>query len=113
MNRLAISLLGSLQATLGTENIVPAFRTKKERALFAYLVAEKGTQPHRDFLGELFWPDRPEGYARMNLRQALLGVRKAIQGKDHLTNFLIISDDYGPKPSPKAGGSLSYRLGNI
>ncbi|HBX71039.1 MAG TPA: hypothetical protein DEH25_17100 [Chloroflexi bacterium] len=94
MDRLVISLFGPLQAKLRTENIIPTFRTKKERALFAYLVAESSPQHHRDFLGELLWPDRAEGLARTNLRQALLGIRRALQGGHNPVNFLTISDDY-------------------
>ncbi len=65
------------------------FERGKERALLAYLVVEFNRQHRREVLGELLWPERPEGYARTNLRQALLGLRRAI-GLDLFT----VSDDF-------------------
>ncbi|MBE0686283.1 MAG: winged helix-turn-helix domain-containing protein, partial [Anaerolineaceae bacterium] len=48
-------------------------RTRKERALLAYLAEEPPRVQTREKVAEFFWPNRPETYARMNLRQALLG----------------------------------------
>lgn len=95
MSRLSISLLGPLQVWLDGQLINASFRTRKERALLAYLALESRRSHRRDALGELFWPERPEGYARTNLRQALYGVRRALgnlswlsfEGQDDLVRF--------------------------
>lgn len=95
MSRLSISLLGPLQVWLDGKLINASFRTRKERALLAYLAIESRRSHRRDALGELFWPERPEGYARTNLRQALYGVRRALgdlswlsfEGQDDLVRF--------------------------
>ena len=67
---LSLSLLGSFQCRVNGNDVSADFRTKKERALLAYLATESKRQHPRDVLGEMFWPGKPEGYARMNLRQA-------------------------------------------
>lgn len=94
MKRLMISFLGPFEARLDDENIASAFRTKKERALLVYLISEANRQHHRDILGELFWPERPEGYARTNLRQALSGIRRSLPNFENPEPFLLISDEF-------------------
>ncbi|MFC1996549.1 diguanylate cyclase domain-containing protein [Chloroflexota bacterium] len=91
--RLRLSLLGSFRCLVEGKDVSAEFRTKKERALLAYLAVESDRKHQRDALGELFWPGKPEGYARMNLRQALSGIRRAIQVEDGL-EFLMISDEF-------------------
>ncbi len=88
---LSLRLLGPFQMYLDGKDRSSAFRTRKELALFAYLAAEAGRAHRREALAELFWPERPEGYARTNLRQALYGLRKAI-GEGELP-YLQISDE--------------------
>jgi len=85
MNRLEIFLLGSFKVLYDGKDVTSSLRTRKERALLAYL-AEESAQPHpREAIAEFFWPDRPENYARMNLRQALLGLRKAFNPSEETT----------------------------
>ena len=63
------------------------------RALLAYLVVE-AAQPHRrEALAELFWPERPEGVARDNLRQALSNLRTAIGDRKATPPFLWITHE--------------------
>ena len=91
---LSLSLLGSFQCRVNGNDVSADFRTKKERALLAYLATESKRQHPRDVLGEMFWPGKPEGYARMNLRQALSGIRRAIHYQDESLPFLLVSDDF-------------------
>ncbi len=91
--QLSISLLGSMQVRFKGEDALKAFRTKKERALMAYLVVETDRSHSRESLAEIFWPDRPMGYARTNLRQALSGVRGAIIDRETAPGFLKVSDE--------------------
>lgn len=95
MGRLSLSLLGPLQVWLDGQLANASFRTRKERALLVYLAVEARRAHRRDALGELLWPERPEGYARTNLRQALFGVRRALgdlnwlslEGQEDLVRF--------------------------
>ena len=82
MAHLSLSLLGPFRCKIDGSDVSADFRTKKERALLAYLAVEADRRHPREVLGELFWPGKPEGYARMNLRQALSGIRRAIQMQD-------------------------------
>jgi DNA-binding SARP family transcriptional activator len=38
----------------------------------------------------MFWDEKPEGYARTNLRQAISGIRRAIQNQENEPPFLSI-----------------------
>jgi diguanylate cyclase (GGDEF)-like protein len=93
MNQIEISLLGAIKVKFDGEDVTENLRTKKERAILAYLAEESGRSHTRPIIAEFFWPDRPENYARMNLRQALMGIRKAFGGEKNTTPFLRITED--------------------
>jgi HSP90 family molecular chaperone/predicted ATPase/DNA-binding SARP family transcriptional activator len=93
MSPLSISLLGFFQLELDNQNITDTLRTAKERALLAYLTVESDRSHTREALAELLWPEKPEGVARTNLRQALLGVRRAIGDRDLSKPYLNVDDD--------------------
>lgn len=88
VERLAVYVLGPFQVRLGEETVTANFRTKKERALLAYLAVEADKRHRREALAEMLWQNRPEGYARTNLRQALLGLRRVIGDE-----YILVSDD--------------------
>jgi diguanylate cyclase (GGDEF)-like protein len=92
MTQLSLFFLGQIKLLLDGKNITEAFRTKKERAILAYLANEPNRPFRREFIAELFWPNRPEGYARTNLRQALLGIRRALSVDEGLLSCLHITD---------------------
>lgn len=92
MPYLSLSLLGPFQAW-NVNGSMKSFRTIKERALLSYLVVENGRVHRRDALAELFWPDRPEGVARNNLRQALYGIRQAIGEAGFEAIFSVTGED--------------------
>jgi predicted ATPase/DNA-binding SARP family transcriptional activator/Tfp pilus assembly protein PilF len=83
-SHLSLSLLGPFRARVG-HGPVTGLRTRKQKALLAYLTVETDREHRRDALAELFWPERPEGVARASLRQALSDLRRAIGGKHLLT----------------------------
>ena len=88
----SILLLGPMHVVVDDITVDASFRTKKERGLLAYLVVEAHKQHRREALSEMFWPGRPEGYARTNLRQALLGLRRvlgeeALNGGDEYISY--------------------------
>jgi len=93
MAQLSIFLLGQVKILLDGANITDVFRTKKERAILVYLASEPQRAFRREVIAELFWPERPEGYARTNLRQALLGIRRALTVGKAAPSFLRITDD--------------------
>jgi molecular chaperone HtpG len=93
MSPLSISLMGLFQLELDNQNITDTLRTAKERALLAYLTVESDRSHTREALAELLWPEKPEGVARTNLRQALLGVRRAIGDRDLSKPYLIVDDE--------------------
>lgn len=93
MSRLQLSLLGTFRVSFDGIDVSDVLRTRKERALLAYLAEEPPRLQSREKVAEFFWPNRPETYARMNLRQALLGIRKAFGGDDVTSCFLDVTDD--------------------
>jgi DNA-binding SARP family transcriptional activator len=74
-----LQLLGPPQAWRDEQPL--AFKTRKTRALLAYLAAERGLHP-RDQLAALLWPDRGEAEARNSLRSALVYLRQALGDAD-------------------------------
>lgn len=93
MSRLELSLLGTFRVSFDGNDVSDVLRTRKERALLAYLAEEPPRLQSREKVAEFFWPNRPETYARMNLRQALLGIRKAFGGDEVTSSFLDVTDD--------------------
>ena len=81
MSRLQLSFLGSFQVVLDGQP-VRSFRSTKVRALLAYLAIESGRPHGREALAGLLWPDEPEEVARLNLRQSLYHLRKALGEED-------------------------------
>jgi molecular chaperone HtpG len=90
---LSIHLLGRYQVLQGDEDVTVMLRTEKERALLAYLAMDAGRSHTRESLAELLWPERLESVSRTNLRQALMGVRRAIGDRDSDTPFLRVDDE--------------------
>ncbi len=78
---LQVQCFGGFHVRLGEEPIT-AFNTDKVRALFIYLVVEKGNFFQRSHLAGLLWSDIPEEQALHNLRQAISLLRKAIREVD-------------------------------
>jgi DNA-binding SARP family transcriptional activator/Flp pilus assembly protein TadD len=52
--------------------------SRKSLALLAYLAMNRGQAPTRDRLVDLFWGERFEQQARQSLRQAVYGLRRAL-----------------------------------
>jgi DNA-binding SARP family transcriptional activator len=93
MSHLDITLLGSFRARVNGVDITETLRTRKERAILAYLAEESHYAHPREQVAEFFWPERPESYARMNLRQALLGIRRALGGEDGAGAALVVTEE--------------------
>ncbi len=93
MNRFEVFLLGTLSFRFDGVEINETLRTRKERAILAYLVEESARVHPRQTIAEFFWPDRPETYARMNLRQAILGIKKSFGSDESANVFLKITEE--------------------
>ncbi len=81
MSGLALSLLGSFQATLDGKTIA-GFESDRVRALLAYLAVESDRPHRRETLTGLLWPDWPDTSALTNLRNSLANLRKAIGDRE-------------------------------
>ncbi len=90
MARLSIYLLGLFRVVLD-EQVLTGFRSNKNRALLAYLAAETGQARPRDHLMGLFWPDQPEGAARLNLRQTLFRLQHLLHSGNPNPPFLHVT----------------------
>jgi len=60
------------------DRLVRGFESQKVRALFAYLVLNRGRALARDHLAALLWSERDDEVARRNLRQALYNLRETV-----------------------------------
>jgi DNA-binding SARP family transcriptional activator len=89
MAHLSLSLLGSFQATLDGEPVT-GFKSRKVRALLAYLAVEADRPHRREALAGLLWPDRA---ALSNLRYALYNLRQVIGSRAAEPPFLLIAND--------------------
>ena len=79
MARLNISSLGTLHFSLDhTPNL--SIPSRKAQALLVYLAVESYQAHPRSRLAGLLWPDRSEAAARHSLSQALLALRRSIDG---------------------------------
>ena len=72
---LRLQLLGEVRFSVGGTDVTP--RSKRARALVAYLALSRGYMAPRARLADLFWGVRGEAQARGSLRQCLLEVRSA------------------------------------
>lgn len=78
MASLEIGLLGAFQLRLDGRAIdLPG---RRERALLAYLAMPPGEPRSRDKLAGVLWSERGEKQARDSLKQAVLKLRKALDG---------------------------------
>jgi DNA-binding SARP family transcriptional activator/tetratricopeptide (TPR) repeat protein len=75
---LIVNLFGSFDVRSHTDRPI-ALRSKKSRALLAYLSAHLGQPQLRDKLSALLWPEVADSQARQSLRQALSSLRRAIE----------------------------------
>jgi DNA-binding SARP family transcriptional activator/pimeloyl-ACP methyl ester carboxylesterase/class 3 adenylate cyclase len=76
MTRAYLSLLGGFD--FGGEAAEVSGLTRKARAIVAYLALQSGHSQSREKLATLLWGSCGEAQARMNLRQALSAVRRAM-----------------------------------
>jgi DNA-binding SARP family transcriptional activator/TolB-like protein len=72
-----LRLLGAFAVEVNVGRpIVVALRSKKARALLAYLAMKPDWRASREELATLFWGDTPDAQARHSLRQCLMSLRQ-------------------------------------
>lgn len=75
---LNLRLIGAFQLVLTPGDHVVNLKTKKARALLAYLAMQPDLSASRTALANLFWPDCTDSNARHSLRQCLVSLRKEL-----------------------------------
>jgi DNA-binding SARP family transcriptional activator/TolB-like protein len=77
LNHVALRLFGpfAIEANAGRA-IAITIRSKKGRALLAYLAMKQDYRASREELATLLWGDNPDAFARHSLRQGLLSLRQ-------------------------------------
>ena len=88
MTDLNVTLFGGFNVRRGADSgvVIP---TRKARALLALLARHPGHRHTREAVAAMLWPDSAEPNARVNLRQALKLVRRALGGPG---DAVIVSD---------------------
>jgi TolB-like protein len=74
---LRLSIFGRFRAADALGNEIP-IKSKKARALLAYLAMPPGKERSREEVMALLWSERSDEQARSSLRQALSGLRKEL-----------------------------------
>jgi DNA-binding SARP family transcriptional activator len=77
LNHVTLRLLGTfaIEAAAG-RTVAISIRSKKARALLAYLAMKQDYHASREELATLLWGDNPDALARHSLRQCLLSLRQ-------------------------------------
>ncbi len=104
MTHLGIRLLSTFHVELDGE-LVTGIATNKVRGLLAYLAVEAERTHTRETLAGMFWPERPERFARGSLSQALFNLRQALGDCDTKQPFLLVS-----RETIQFNGSSEHRL---
>jgi ATP/maltotriose-dependent transcriptional regulator MalT/DNA-binding SARP family transcriptional activator len=74
-----IELLGGLRVFVGSDPLPPdAWKRRKARDIFAYLVSLRGRGVPRARLIDLYWPETDADAAHDNLRVTISAIRKAV-----------------------------------
>ena len=87
---LRLTIFGRFRAADAVGNEIP-IKSRKSRALLAYLALPPGKERSREEVMALLWSERGDEQARSSLRQALSGLRKEL-GENSIT-ALHITDE--------------------
>lgn len=77
LSKVTLRLLGAFAIEADVGRPIPiSIRSKKARALLAYLAMKPDYQARREELATLFWGDNPDMQARHSLRQSLISLHR-------------------------------------
>lgn len=102
---LRLHVFGRFRVEDDQGNEIP-IKSRKARALLAYLASPPGKPRSRDAIAALLWSDRGDEQARGSLRQALSGLRHDL-GDDATKALLVTHDDVILNPEHVVVESLS------
>jgi DNA-binding SARP family transcriptional activator len=91
-SRLSILLFGKLQIDLNGTSLSGKI-SDKAMCLLAYLVHEFDRPHRREYLAEMFWPGKPPGMGRNNLRQTLAILRLSLGDRGAASPYLHVTRD--------------------
>ena len=94
---LRLSIFGRFRAADALGNEIP-IKSKKARALLAYLALPPGKERSREEVMGLLWSERGDEQARSSLRQALSGLRKEL-GENAIRALKITDEALALDPS--------------
>lgn len=101
--RVYINLFGELRVSFGDgREPLTRFRTQKAAALLAYLALHPKQNHGREFLLELFWPDKDEATGRDNLSTTLSTLRRQLEPVGSGTGGLLVADRQNVRLHPAA-----------
>jgi DNA-binding SARP family transcriptional activator/TolB-like protein len=78
LSHVTLRLLGAfaIEANVGGRPVPISVRSRKARALLAFLAMKPDYRARREELATLFWGDNPDALARHSLRQCLISLRQ-------------------------------------
>ena len=77
LSHVTLRLLGAFAIEANVSRPIPiSVRSRKARALLAYLAMKPDYRARREELAALFWGDNPDALARHSLRQCLISLRQ-------------------------------------
>jgi len=88
---LTLFLLGETEVRVDGK-LLKDLSAEKACALLFFLVVESHHAHRRDALAEMFWPEKPQGYGRNNLKQTLSLLRNALGDRNMEEPFLLSSN---------------------
>ena len=81
MRHVKLSLLGGFQLWIEGDSAPVSIRTRKARALLAYLAMNPGAPQPREMVADLLWGSRGQEQSRHSLRQMLVDLRKSLPSR--------------------------------
>lgn len=81
MRHVKLSLLGGFQLWIEGDSAPISIRTRKARALLAYLAINPGAPQPREMVADLLWGSRGQEQSRHSLRQMLVDLRKSLPSR--------------------------------
>ena len=96
LSHVTLRLLGGFAIEANVGRPIPiSVRSRKARALLAYLAMKPDYRARREELATLFWGDNPDALARHSLRQCLISLRTQFICVD-ARRFMSLARSAGP-----------------
>lgn len=90
--------------------LLPAFSTSRAHDVFCYLVLNRNKLCTREYLAELFWPERAPAQGCASLRTELWRIRKTFEQHDAPIELLFVESGRGIQLSRSVPLSIDFEL---